>query len=230
MYAHRFLIFAGWAAKGGRGQLDLQASSRADAAKAVTDNKMWLDSCLAHILCVLALDRFGDYISDQASLCPPNSHFASVSTSVSKSYNDDTSFFKKHELAEWLFLRPIRAGQSMMESSSPRSNASSELPLVNNTARFLQATAPVRETAAQALGAASRACTAGQKQSILCSLSVMTKHQEWPVRQAGFLGLKYLLAAQQDAPHDLLPASFQMALAGLQVLLIPLPQSLSSLF
>lgn len=77
----------------------------------------------------------------------------------------------------------------------------------------------MRETAAQALGAASRACTAGQKQSTLHNLSVLTKHDEWPVRQAGFLGLKYLLAALQRDPLDLLTTSFQMALAGLQVVL-----------
>lgn len=64
------LYFAGWAAKGGWGLLQLQDCSRADAVKAVTDNQEWLDSCLAHLLCVLALDRFGDYISDQASSFP----------------------------------------------------------------------------------------------------------------------------------------------------------------
>lgn len=75
----------------------------------------------------------------------------------------------------------------------------------------------MRETAAQALGAASRACTAGQKQTIIRNLGIMTKHMEWQVRQAGFLALKYLLAAQQSAPLDLLSTAFQMALSGLQV-------------
>lgn len=77
--------------------------------------------------------------------------------------------------------------------------------------------APVRETAAQALAAASRACSIDQKEIVLENLNLLTQHGEWPVRQAGFLGLKYLLAAQKADSSKLLPLSYNMAMAGLEV-------------
>lgn len=59
---------AGWAAKGGEGLFHLEPCSRQDAENAVASNRDWLERCLVSLLCVLALDRFGDYISDQARL------------------------------------------------------------------------------------------------------------------------------------------------------------------
>ena len=34
----------------------------------MTANRAWIEDCIVHLLCVLALDRFGDYVSDQARL------------------------------------------------------------------------------------------------------------------------------------------------------------------
>jgi hypothetical protein len=31
------------------------------------DNAAWLEECAVRLLCVLALDRFGDYVSDQVA-------------------------------------------------------------------------------------------------------------------------------------------------------------------
>ena len=80
--------------------------------------------------------------------------------------------------------------------------------------------APVRETAAQALGAATRACSSAQKLCVLQNLRALTQHSEWQVRQAGFLGLKYLLAAQKGGLGGLLQESYNLAMAGLQVALV----------
>ena len=35
------------------------------AAAAAVANLAWLEDCAARLICVLALDRFGDYVSDQ---------------------------------------------------------------------------------------------------------------------------------------------------------------------
>ena len=39
-----------------------------DAAAAAGANSAWLEDCSARLLCVLALDRFGDYVSDKVQL------------------------------------------------------------------------------------------------------------------------------------------------------------------
>ena len=82
----------------------------------------------------------------------------------------------------------------------------------------LQVTAPVRETAAQALGALSRALTPVQTMCTLQHIQLLTQHRDWSVRHAGYLGLKYLCAAQQIQPPEMLSASQRMALGGLQVI------------
>ena len=54
----------GWAA-GGAGTLALGPVSVVDVAAARAANSGWLEDCAIHLLCVLALDRFGDFVSDQ---------------------------------------------------------------------------------------------------------------------------------------------------------------------
>jgi hypothetical protein len=46
------------------GALDLET-----VQAAVESNRHWLEDCLILLLCVLALDRFGDYGSDQVCAC-----------------------------------------------------------------------------------------------------------------------------------------------------------------
>ncbi len=57
----------GWAAVGGHGTMQLRPCSAEEAASAAAANAAWLEECVIHLLCVLALDRFGDYVSDQVS-------------------------------------------------------------------------------------------------------------------------------------------------------------------
>ena len=59
------LIHAGWLMQGGEGTPVLSSVTAADAASAAQLNKAWLEDCSARLLCVLALDRFGDYVSDK---------------------------------------------------------------------------------------------------------------------------------------------------------------------
>lgn len=82
-----------------------------------------------------------------------------------------------------------------------------------------QVVAPVRETAAQALGAAARPLAAASLPPLLAALRQLSEHPcEWEVRHGGLLGLKYVLAARAggvDAP--LLEAVLPAAIVGLQV-------------
>jgi hypothetical protein len=55
----------GWSAPGGGGKRALGAVGAGDAAAAAAANASWLEDCAIHLLCVLALDRFGDFVSDQ---------------------------------------------------------------------------------------------------------------------------------------------------------------------
>ena len=50
---------------GGEGPPSLISVARRDAAHAAEANTAWLEDCSARLLCVLALDRFGDYVSDK---------------------------------------------------------------------------------------------------------------------------------------------------------------------
>ena len=45
--------------------MQLGPCSAQEAVAAVTANRAWLEECIIHLLCVLALDRFSDYVSDQ---------------------------------------------------------------------------------------------------------------------------------------------------------------------
>lgn len=77
--------------------------------------------------------------------------------------------------------------------------------------------APVRETAAQALGANMQPLPVSSTQAVLALLYQLIEQQQWDVRHGGLLGLKYLLAA---CPHDsqaLMAQALPAALLGLQV-------------
>eukprot|EP00889_Picochlorum_renovo_P000495 jgi/Picre1/27525/NNA_000492.t1 len=55
---------SGWLASGGSGMPSLLSVTEADVNRASIENLAWLEECTIHILCVLALERFGDYLSD----------------------------------------------------------------------------------------------------------------------------------------------------------------------
>lgn len=55
-------------APGGSGKPRLSSARAADSAAAAAANAAWLEDCVVRLLCVLALDRFGDFVSDQV-LC-----------------------------------------------------------------------------------------------------------------------------------------------------------------
>lgn len=75
---------------------------------------------------------------------------------------------------------------------------------------------PVRETAAQALGAALQPTSLSTLQRVLQLLSSMHNHHEWSVRHGAFTGIKYLLASRPEAAEVLLPVALPVLLAGLQ--------------
>lgn len=80
-----------------------------------------------------------------------------------------------------------------------------------------QVIAPVRETAAQAVGAAMQPLPACSAQALLALLHQLIKQQQWDVRHGGLLGLKYLLAARPHDSQALMPQALPAAVLGLQV-------------
>ena len=81
----------------------------------------------------------------------------------------------------------------------------------------MQVVAPVRETAAQAVGAAVQPLPVAKAQALLTLLHQLVQQQQWDVRHGGLLGLKYLLAARTDASHHLMPQALPAAMLGLKV-------------
>ena len=75
----------------------------------------------------------------------------------------------------------------------------------------------MRETAAQALGAAVQPLPTAHAQALLSLLHQLVQQQQWDVRHGGLLGLKYLLAARPDAAQHLLAQALPAAILGLNV-------------
>lgn len=80
-----------------------------------------------------------------------------------------------------------------------------------------QVMAPVRETAAQAMGTAMQRLPVGSAQALLGLLHQLIKEQQWDVRHGGLLGLKYLLAARPHDSQALMPQALPAGVLGLQV-------------
>ncbi|KAL5767724.1 hypothetical protein ACOSQ2_014507 [Xanthoceras sorbifolium] len=106
-------------------------------------NCEFLQDCAIRFLCVLSLDRFGDYVSDQV-------------------------------------------------------------------------VAPVRETCAQALGAAFKYMHPSLVHETLYILLRMQHRPEWEIRHGSLLGIKYLVAVRQEMLHDLLGYVLPACKAGLE--------------
>ena len=136
---------SGWIAAGGSGlpTLSPTACTAAVANQALQSNASWLEDCAIHLLCTLALDRFGDYVSDQV-------------------------------------------------------------------------VAPVRETAAQAVGTVTRALNRPTLLKVMASLRVLTEGKEWEACHGGLLGLKYTLAAQATVDQGVLETALPACIVGLQ--------------
>lgn len=133
----------GWTAAGGAGKTRLGPVSDTDIAAAISSNAAWLEDCAIHMLCTLALDRFGDYLSDQV-------------------------------------------------------------------------VAPVRETAAQALGTVARVVQRPVLLRLLGALRTLADCSEWEARHGGLQGLKYVLAAQDDVDAELLAVALPASIVGLR--------------
>lgn len=62
---HEGCHVAGWMVPGGSGRPQLAPVTSASAAAAAAANQAWLEDCALRLVCALALDRFGDFVSDQ---------------------------------------------------------------------------------------------------------------------------------------------------------------------
>lgn len=79
-----------------------------------------------------------------------------------------------------------------------------------------QVVAPVRETCAQALGAALKYMHPSLVHETLNILLQMQNRQEWEIRHGSLLGIKYLVAVRQEMLQDLLPYILPACKAGLE--------------
>jgi TATA-binding protein-associated factor len=79
----------------------------------------------------------------------------------------------------------------------------------------------VRETAAQALGAAVQPLSIESLRVLLGLLQTLASCEQWEVRHSGLLALKYVIAAQPDSAAQLLPLAVNIATAGLKVGHVP---------
>ncbi|EGD76870.1 BTAF1 protein [Salpingoeca rosetta] len=79
-----------------------------------------------------------------------------------------------------------------------------------------QAVAPVREMAAQALGAVVKHMSAASVRRVLMLLLRLEQQHDWEVRHGGLLGVKYFAAVRDDLVVSLLPDLLPVMLQGLQ--------------
>ena len=132
------------------------------AARQAADNAAWLEECAARLLCVLALDRFGDYVADQARCPALETHRGPIRT-----------------------LKPTAARSVPCDAARRTGGA----PL---SAARPQVVAPVRETCAQAVGAVARELPAPARAAALGdlvrALGRMQARPEWEVRHGATLG------------------------------------------
>lgn len=112
-------IPTGWMAAEGRGRPTLVPMTEADVERAIIDNRAWVEECATHLLCVLALDRFGDYTSDGV-IAPVRETAAQVLGIVAATMNDD------------LFSRTIKVLSDIVQSKhwEPRHGAISALKYI----------------------------------------------------------------------------------------------------
>ncbi|GMH43351.1 hypothetical protein BSKO_11273 [Bryopsis sp. KO-2023] len=134
---------SGWLLPGRSGRRDLGNVQQEELSHAASANQSWLENCVVVLLCVLAMDRVGDFVSDQM-------------------------------------------------------------------------VAPVRETAAQALGTALQTLPVSSVKLVLRLLHEMVEYSSWEVRHGGLLGLKYLLAARKDISAETLPLALPAIMRGLE--------------
>ena len=80
---------SGWAIPGGRGVLSLGAVSATDVTSAQEMNTMWIEDACIHMLCVLGLDRFSDFLSDKV-IAPVRETIAQALGTVCRSLPSDS--------------------------------------------------------------------------------------------------------------------------------------------
>lgn len=131
----------GWSTAAGSGPLRLGIVKASDVNAATAANAAWLEDCAIHLLCTLALDRFGDYTSDQV-------------------------------------------------------------------------VAPVRETAAQALGVVVHPVTRPTLLRLIQALGKLAECPLWQPRHGALQGLKYVLAARV-IDEEILGAALPVSIIGL---------------
>eukprot|EP00878_Enallax_costatus_P025679 GHUV01027498.1.p1 GENE.GHUV01027498.1~~GHUV01027498.1.p1 ORF type:complete len:859 (+),score=296.21 GHUV01027498.1:363-2939(+) len=218
---------SGWASPGGVGLRRLGVVLPDTLEQASAANAAWLEDVIEHLLCVLALDRFADYVSDQVccvSFIRHDSGFALLValrlTSIVYRHPSACSsvawaMHTEHFLAQLLLLSCVAqsAGiQCRLVRIHRHTLVHDALPAA---LVVVQVVVPVRETAAQALGAALQPTSLSTLQRVLELLSSMHKHQEWSVRHGAFTGIKYLLASRPEVSGVLLPAALPVLLSGL---------------
>eukprot|EP00798_Chlamydomonas_sp_ICE-L_P022199 gene22199-29259_t len=211
---------SGWCVPGGIGKRTLGPVTASELAAAKDSNRLWLEDAIVLLLCVLALDRFGDFGSDQGigkrTLRP-------VSASELAAAKDSNRLWLEDAIVLLLCVLALdRFGDFGSEQHTLPSTPSGKHRLcVLALDHFVdfgsdQVTAPVRETAAQALGVSLQPLGVKAAEAVLQHLRQLQGQPEWDVRYGGYLGLKYAMAGRPDLAPMLLQGALPALMAGLQ--------------
>ena len=209
-------ILAGWLAAEGQGSPELGSTSAAAAEAAAAANLCWLEDCIVRIICVLALDRFADFVSDQASYCSAwhvqYCRRLRCVIQVRNLHGDEVDVFRGT-----LSARSSDKGDAPAPDVSPWKRSGDAVLCGGRSGGRGQAVAPVRDVAAQALGAAVQPVPPPVLLALVRQVGILAGHHQWEVRHSGLLALKYIVAARPDATELLLAPVLAIAQEGLQV-------------
>lgn len=199
------------------GLRQLGAVSPSHVEAAAVANAAWLEDVVGHLLAVLALDRFADYVSDQVRLQPTPFCEASLHACTGRCRGPANGKSPRHPTADtsWLHtqldahvvVRPLASTAVHAFISACGRDVSCRLLRGSHSLRQplrsqhtclldMQVVVPVRETAAQALAAVLQGASLCSLQRVLQLLACMYTHHEWHVRHGAYTGIKYLLASR----------------------------------
>ena len=209
-------ICAGWLVSNGRGKPAMALLNADQVHAAMASHDACLSNCVEHLIQLLARDRFADFGSDQVS---HTQHFMATGCLMSFLHILKALEVTSHQDSCSAVSQALGPQDSMLDWYSCPDELRLQAALLLNPS-MLQAVAPVRETAAQALGASATAMSAAGLHLLAHLLRQLCESSEWTVRQSGLLGLKYLLASTPAASvlaavTPVLTQSLQVCCTGL---------------
>lgn len=151
-------------------------------------HKAWLEDAALRIVCVLALDRFGDFISDQV-VAPVRETCAQGLGELLLSLKFSTESWSCSDLLI--------------------------LALLLLYIFFLSVFIIKKKMCYCIVGVVARLMSKEDAQEVVRVLLTLLNREEWEARHGGLLGLKYVLAVRGEDDPTLLPLALPAVLRGL---------------